>query len=96
MENTWILGTFLFFLTTIIFVSKTRNLKTDLKISRDEQNKDFVKYTLDSVKYDEQQKRLANYTLVSIELNNICDEFKSSREAKANNETLQYLLDQLN
>ena len=89
METTYFIGMVLFFLTTIMCYSWCRNLKNDLKISRDEQNKDFVKYV-------EQQNRLANYTLVSIELNNICDEFKSSREAKAKNETLQNLLNELN
>ena len=89
MEKYYAIGTFLFFLTTMFYFSKSINLQKDLKISRDEQNKDFIKYL-------EQQKRLTNYVLTSIELNNICDEFKSSREAKAKNETLQSLLDQLN
>jgi len=44
----------------------------------------------------EKQERLRNYTLVSIELNNICDKFPSSRKEKAKNEKLQKLLNELN
>ena len=44
----------------------------------------------------EKQERLRNYTLVSIELNNICDKYTSTRKFKAQNKKLQELFDKLN
>ena len=44
----------------------------------------------------EKQERLRNYTLVSIELNNICDKYTSTRKYKAQNKKLQELFDKLN
>ena len=44
----------------------------------------------------ENQERLRNYTLVSIELNNICDKYTSTRKFKAQNKKLQELFDKLN
>jgi hypothetical protein len=44
----------------------------------------------------DKQERLTNYTLTSIELNNICDQFQSSRKAKSENKKLQELLNELN
>ena len=44
----------------------------------------------------EKQERLRNYTLVSIELNNICDKYTSTRKYKAQNKKLQELLNELN
>ena len=89
MERIYFIGMVLFFCTTILYVSKHRNLKADLKISKETQQKDFIDYC-------KQQDKLRSYTLISFELNNICEKFKSSREEKAKNETLQKLLKEIN
>lgn len=53
---------------------------------------------IDALKQEmnEKQRRLTNYTLTSIELNNVCDQFQSSRNAKAENKKLQDLLNEIN
>jgi len=46
--------------------------------------------------YQWQSERLLNYTLMSLELNNECDKFQSSRNSKAKNKTISELIDKLN
>ena len=63
-----------------------------------EERYEFLKndYSMLEHHFKENQKKLTNYTLTSIELNNICDQFPRSKKAKAKNEKLQTLLNELN
>lgn len=63
---------------------------------RDELKKILIEYESSLIDQKEMQKNLKNYTLISIELNNICEKFKSSREEKAKNKQLQELLNKVN
>ena len=83
------IGLIAFFCSTVYLVAITQKLKIDNEaLEREETHYLFL--------LDDKQKRLTNYTLTSIELNNICDKFPSSRKEKANNEKLQELLNELN
>lgn len=63
---------------------------------RDELTMLLVEYENSLIEQKETQERLKNYVLISIELNNTCEKFKSSREEKAKNKELQELLNKIN
>ena len=76
----------LFFITTLIFVKQSRDTKADLNASKTSYNH------LDSLYIEASESRL-HYMLVAIELNNITDSFRSSREDKENSKKLNELID---
>ena len=90
MENTTLMiGLIAFFCSTVYLAAINTKIKSENKALERENISVFS--TL-----DDKQKRLTNYVLTSIELNNICDKFSSSRKEKAKNEKLQELLNELN
>ena len=78
-----------FFCSTVYLAAINTKLKSEIKELEREESQ--LIHNL-----DEKQEKLKNYTLVSIELNNICDKFSSSRKEKAKNDKLQELLNELN
>lgn len=83
------LGTIAFFLTTILYFVKSKNLVNDIEVLSYQNNR------MDSL-YQWQSQRLLNYTLIAIEQGNIINKFQSSRNEKLNNKKLQELQQKLN
>ena len=85
-----------YLITTVVFVFSTGWLMINNHLLSSDKMHDLLE--IDALKQElaEKQERLKNYSLTALELNNICDKFKSSRKEKANNEKLQELLNELN
>ena len=89
MKNSTFISICILFCTTMYFA---KHYFTE----RDELKKVLIEYENSLLDQKEMQKDLKNYTLISIELNNICEKFRSSREEKAKNKELQELLNKIN
>ena len=85
-----------YLITTIVFVFSTGWLMINNHLLSSDKMHDLLE--IDALKQElaEKQERLKNYSLTALELNNICDKFKSSRKEKAKNDKLQELLNELN
>jgi hypothetical protein len=86
----------IYLIIAIAFVISTTYLLAVTHVSKYRSTHDKLELEEMKIKFNEQQKRLTNYTLTSIELNNICNQFQSSKKAKAKNKKLQDLLNELN
>lgn len=82
-------ATVAFFCTTLMFVSKSK----DLKAHSNDLTNDNIK--LDSL-YKNQSERLLIYMLIDIEQNNVINKFQSSRMCKLRNKKLMDLQQKLN
>ena len=89
MKTTLSIGMLGFFITTMMYVKQSRDLKQDL-------NKALINNTELESKNKAVKSRLKNYMLVSIKLNDACNKFKSSREEIGKDEELNNLLNNLN
>jgi len=89
MKTTLSIGMLLFFVTTLLFVKRSRDVTEDL-------NKALINNTELESKNKAVKSRLKNYMLVSIKLNDACNKFKSSREEIGKDEELNNLLNNLN
>ena len=89
MEKIYLIVATTFIIATILLSVKNHLIS---------QQYDYLKSDYEALeeKLIEKQERLRNYTLVSIELNNICDKYTSTRKFKAQNKKLQELFDKLN
>ncbi len=85
MEKIYFIGMVGFFCTTIMYVTRYRNEKIDKDIKVLESN----------IELSKKDSLVKNYMLISLELNNICEKYKSSREAKLKNKKLQELFDKI-
>jgi len=83
--KTTTLGMVLFFLTTVIYFSKTRDLKQELAAVMNE------KQLNDSLCMRHSEK-LLNHVLINLQLNAICDKYQSSRNEKRKNKELLNLM----
>lgn len=89
MIRIFALGTFLFFLTTLIYVSKYREVKDDNSVLK------YEKKRTDSLDMW-RSERLLIYLEISLEQNNIIDTYQSTRMAKMRNKKLNDLQQKLN
>ena len=89
MERIYLITAFTFICSTIYLSISNYLLKSQYKYLRND-------FKVLERELDQKQKRLRNYSLTAIELNNICDQFQSSRKEKAKNKKLQELLNELN
>lgn len=87
--KTYQLATVCFFCTTLLFVSKSRELKDELNTCNE------LKTESDSLCIEHSQS-LLTYTLISLKQADIINRFKSSRDAKLNDKELQDLQSRLN
>jgi hypothetical protein len=89
MIRTYQLATFCFFITTLMYVSKARELKDETIVLRHEKQ-------LNDSLCIWKSERLLNYTLISLEQAKIINKFQSSRNEKLNNKKLRDLQQKLN
>ena len=89
MKTTLSIGMLTFFITTMMYVKKSRDLKQEL-------NKALINNIEVKSNNKVLKRRLKNYMLVSIKLNDACNKFKSSREEIGKDKELNNLLNNLN
>mgnify|MGYP005821258751 CR=1 FL=1 len=89
MKRYYAVGMVLFFCTTIMYFSKSRNLKNDISVL------EHSKIKTDSLDMW-RAERLLIYTQISLKQANIINKYKSSRDAKLNDKELRDLQQKLN
>jgi len=83
------LGMVLFFLTTVMYFAKARDLKQELAVLRHEKQ-------LNDTICMRHSEKLLNHVLINLQLNAICDKFQSSRNEKRKNKELLNLMRKVN